>query len=291
MGEVTDVSCLLDARAELGEGPIWDGSIGRMLWVDILSGTIHSTRLSDGDDLVLDVEIPVGAVAPRVRGGWALATGIGFRLLDMKGFTQTDLNLGMGPDMRMNDGACDRYGRFFAGSMAYVADTPVGELMVLEPDKTVRTVLTDVTISNGIGWSPDEDLLYYVDTPTRRVDVMDYHPETGEVENRRTLFEFGELAGAPDGLTVDNDGCLWVAAWGGWAVHRITPGGKLDRSVRMPVSQVTKPGFGGESGEVMVVTSARIDLSEEALEDEPQAGGFFVVDAGVAGPFGNPYSG
>jgi sugar lactone lactonase YvrE len=180
----------------------------------------------------------------------------------------------------MNDGKCDRAGRFFAGTKAD-DDTPqAGALYRLENGE-VTQLLDNVTISNGIGWSPDERLMYYADTPTGRIDVFDFDATTGEPTNRRRFVDIPQDAGLPDGLCVDADGAVWVALWGGAAVHRYRADGELDRVLRLPVSNVTCPTFGGKDLDVLYITTARTD--------EPGSGALFRCRPGVTGQPANPY--
>ncbi|SEF54820.1 Sugar lactone lactonase YvrE [Nonomuraea solani] len=238
-------------RARLGEGPRWDASTGTLLWVDIPAGLVH--RLDGDSQETIDVGQPVGVAVPREQGGLALAVRDGFAVLaDGRLTVVAPVTAAERPGNRMNDGACDRAGRFFAGTKAE-DDTPgAGALYRLDPDRTSRRVLDGVTISNGVGWSPDERLLYYVDTPTGRVDVFDYDPATGEMADRRTFAELPQ----PDGLTVDATGHVWVALWGGGAVVRLRPDGGHDLTLEVPATNVTSCAFGGAGLDELYVTTA-----------------------------------
>jgi sugar lactone lactonase YvrE len=187
------------------------------------------------------------------------------------------------PGNRMNDGACDAAGRFWAGTMALDERPHAGALYRLDPDLTVHTMLTEVTISNGIDWSLDGRRMYYVDTPTRRIDVFDFDVAAGAIANRRTFVEVPADAGLPDGLTVDAAGFVWVALWGGAALRRYGADGTLERVVPLPVTHPTSCAFGGAALDELYVTSARIALTAEERKRQPQAGGVFRVRPGVAG--------
>jgi sugar lactone lactonase YvrE len=191
-------------------------------------------------------------------------------------------------DLRMNDGACDPLGRFWAGTMHLDETHGAGALYRLDANGNAATILTGVTISNGIGWCPDAEHLYFVDTPTRGVDVFDFDAASGAIENRRRVATIEDGAGGPDGLVVDVEGCIWVALWGGWAVRRYSPDGELLAIVDVPAARVTKPAFGGPELDRLYVTTAMPDAPDPV---QPHAGGVFVVDPGVRGLASAPYAG
>ncbi len=272
-----EVELVLDAHAQLGEGPIWDHRTSELIWVDILASEVHSFDPATGCDCAIDAGSHVGAAALRAEGGLVLAVRDGFATLEsgaggVRPLTKVDHH---GRQLRFNDGRCDGRGRFWAGTMAYDGSRGAGTLYRLEPDHRVAAVLTGVTISNGIGWSPDERLVYYIDTPTGCVDAFDYEPEAGELGRRRQLVRVEAAEGSPDGMAVDAEGCLWVALWGGSAVHRYDPQGRLERIVRLPVSQVTSCAFGGADREELFITTASTGLTAEELHRQPHAGGLF----------------
>lgn len=291
---MTDFELVLDARAQLGEGPVWDVARRRLLFVDIMRGRVHEFDPATGGDRVVEVGQPVGAVTPTARGDWLIAARDGFFRLD-PGSGTTSLVAAVEADVpsnRMNDGCCDARGRFWAGTMAI--DPPrgrVGSLYRLDPGGAVTRVLSEVTISNGIDWSPDGRLMYYVDTGTSRIDVFDFDPETGGAENRRPLVHVPADRGHPDGMVVDAEGFLWLALWAGGALHRYAPDGRLDRVLETPVTHPTKCAFGGPELRDLYVTSAWIDLSVAARERQPHAGGLFRCQPGIAGQPPRPFAG
>ncbi len=239
----------------------------------------------------MDVGIDVGAVAVRASGGLVMAAADGFRSLEADG-SQTVLAEveADDPGMRMNDGKCDRHGRFWAGTMAYDEGGPagLGTLYRLDPDLSVRTMLDGVSISNGIDWSPDDRVMYFIDSLTRRVDGFDFDVDDGATSNRRTLIEVEASVGFPDGMTVDTNGDLWVAVWGGSRVVHYAPDGSKRGMVGFPVSQTSSCAFGGADGRDLYVTSAARGISEES---EPEAGSLFRARPGAEGQAPNSFGG
>lgn len=276
---------VLNAQAQLGEGPLWDDRRQRLLFVDIMRGHVHEFDPATESDRLHMIGQPVGAVALTTRGDWVLATKSGFSRLDPEtgdvspvATVEADQ-----PKNRMNDGNVDSRGRFWAGTMGMGGLRDRGALYRLDPDGSVTRILTGVSTSNGIDWSPDDRLMYYVDTPTGRVDCFDFEVETGTVRNRRQFVTIPPDQGSPDGLVVDADGHVWVALWKGGAVHRYAPDGRLDQVVRFPVTLTTKPAFGGSDLGDLYVTSAWIELKDDAHARQPMAGGVFRLRPGAKG--------
>ncbi|GAA2245604.1 SMP-30/gluconolactonase/LRE family protein [Streptomyces indiaensis] len=258
------------AEAELGEGPTWDAAAGRLLWIDILGSRLHTYDPATGRRTLRRTEQHIGAVKPRTGGGLVLNLRDGVGLLDPDG-TFRWLHHEPVPGRRANDAAVAPDGSLWAGTMRYDEAPGGGTLSRLTGDGTAEVVLDDVAVSNGTGWSPDGRLMYYIDTPTRRVDVFDH--ADGRLSGRRTLAVIEENAGFPDGLTVDAEGCVWVALWQGSAVRRYTPDGELDRVIELPVALVTACAFGGDGLTDLYVTTARVGLAEPPA----LAGSLFVV--------------
>ena len=280
---ISNLTELAVPRSTLGEGPCWDATAGALYWTDIPANRVH--RLADGHHRHWEIGRPAGAVLPRASGGLVLAARDGFLALDPASGALTML-AAVEPDIpgnRMNDGACDRAGRFFAGTMADDEAPAAGALYRLDPDHRVTRVLAGVSISNGIDWSPDERLMYYVDSPTHRVDVFDYDPGTAAFGNRRTFVHAGGGDVVPDGLTVDSEGGVWVAMWGGSQVRRYTPAGTLTLSMDLPAANVTSCAFGGPSLRTLYVTTAAGPGSS--------GGGLFACQSAVAGLPANPFRG
>jgi sugar lactone lactonase YvrE len=263
-------------EASLGEGPTWDVGSSTLLWVDILASEVHRYAPARDDDAVLAVPQHVGAAKPRTGGGLVLNLRDGIALVDRDG-TRTWLVYWARDGVRGNDAAVDAAGRLWAGTMRYDEGAGGGWLTRVAPDGSAKVMLDSVTISNGLGWSPDGTRMYYIDTPQRRVDVFDFDPGNGQISYRRPLCAVEDTSGFPDGLCVDADGCVWVALWGGAAVRRYTPEGALDREVQLPVDQPTACCFGGPDLSDLYVTSARTGLSEAALTARPLSGSVLVL--------------
>ncbi|MFI0349462.1 SMP-30/gluconolactonase/LRE family protein [Actinomadura sp. 9N407] len=257
--------------AALGEGPTWDAAAGRLLWVDILGCEVHAYDPATGTDgVVLKTAQHVGAVKPRAAGGLVVNLRDGIGLYEPDGSFRWLVEL---PEdgRRGNDAAVGPDGALWAGTMAYDERPGGGVLRRVRPDGQVTTVLDDVTISNGIAWSPDGLLMYYIDTPTGRVDVFDFDPGTATLHGRRP-FAAVPPPGSPDGLTVDAEGHVWVAVWAGGRVLRFAPSGTVDRVVELPASQTTACAFGGPDLRDLYVTTATV-----GADDRAHAGSLFVV--------------
>lgn len=276
------VEAVVAAGAELGEGPVWDARTSRLVWIDILSKRILLTDVRTGASEVIEVPLHVGAVVPRAAAGFVAALQDGFWVVgDGPAYRITPVAEAK-PGLRFNDGKCDPAGRFWAGTMAYDQSNGAAALYRLDPDGRATLVLDGVTISNGLAWSLDGRTMYYIDTPTQRIDAFSFTPATGEVSHRRSLIRIPPELGAPDGMTIDAEGGLWVALWGGGAVHRYLDG-RLDRVIKLPVSQPTSCTFGGEDLDELYVTSAWQGLSVKERQAQPLAGALFRVRPGVRG--------
>ncbi len=274
---------------ELGEGVFWDAARDSLVWVDILGGAIH--ELIDAVHRVHAVGAHVGVAAPRARGGWILAVREGFAALDPASGQVQILKRIEIPGTRMNDGNVDARGRLFAGTMLDSEEPNGGRLYRLDPDLTVSVVLDPVSVSNGIDWSPDGRTVYYVDSGTRAVAAFDFDEESGGWSNRRVFAQLEPGVGFPDGLTVDRDGCIWLAVWDGSQVRRYTPDGRIDRILQLPAPRVTSCGFGGPDLATLYITTARVGLNASVLEEHPLSGSLFAFDPGVTGTARQPFVG
>ena len=283
------VELALELQMTLGEGAFWDGARGAMVWVDILKGEIH--ELAGSAHRVHRTDTHVGVAAPRARGGWVLAVREGFGAFDPDTGHFEILTRVEVPGTRMNDGNVDRRGRFFAGSMLYTEEAGGGRLYRLDPDLSVVAVLDPVSVSNGIDWSPDGRSVYYVDSRERTIARFDFDEDTAAWSNVETFARLGDGEGFPDGLTVDSDGCVWLAVWDGAQVRRYTPDARLAEVFQIPAPRVTSCGFGGSDLATLFVTTARVGLSASQLQEYPLSGSLFAIRPGTSGSARNVFAG
>jgi sugar lactone lactonase YvrE len=270
---------VLDARAVIGECPLWDSRVGVLWWVDIPAGVVHRYEPSHAVDYTINVGQDVGAVALRSQGGLVLALRNGFAVLDGDGAVASIARLDEDdPRLRLNDARCDSRGRLWSGTLRDDFASGVAALYRLDPDHSLHRMLDGVTISNGLDWSPDGAILYYADSATGAVDAFDFDVERGILGSRHQIVQLPLDLGIPDGLTVDVEGFLWIAVFGGGQVRRHAPDGRLDTVIELPVRWVTSCGFGGSNLERLYVTSGR-----ERDPDAALAGGLFCAEPGVRG--------
>lgn len=287
MTTTLDVEVVLDAHAAVGEGPVWDQRSNRLFWVDIMGHKVHVFDPATNRDSSVDVGQPVGAAALREQGGMVLALRDGFAVLDddlgnLRWVARVEEDI---PTNRMNDGKCDAAGRFWAGTMAFQPELVHGQgaFYRLDPDYRVTRVVEEVTLSNGLDWSLDNRLMYYVDSTSQQVDTFPFDLATGALGPRSTAITIPKNEGLPDGMTVDAEGGIWVALHGSGTARRYLPDGTLDRIVRLPVRMVTCPAFGGPDYEDLYITTMNYGMTADALRDEPLAGAIFRCRPGVKG--------
>jgi sugar lactone lactonase YvrE len=278
--------------AYLGEGPRYDGARDEVLWVDILAGVLRRATLDLGSLRTIatyTLDIPVGAAAPCADGsGWLLAAGTGFHHVAEDGTVSfvADAEPGRAEHVRMNDAVCDPRGRFIAGSMAYDETPGAGTLFRLDADATVTALRVGTTVSNGLAWSPDGTALWWADSGAAEIRRFAYDLDDGAIDAGAAFLSYPPGRGVADGITIDDEGCLWVGLWGGHAVRRHAPDGRLLEEISLPVSNATAPCFVGST---LLVTTARKGLTPDQLVQEPLAGHVFAVDVGVTGRPTTPY--
>jgi sugar lactone lactonase YvrE len=277
-----DIRVAVPARADVGEGPVWNPETGALHWVDILAGHINTSDLDTGATTTHTVPTFVGAATRRVTGGFVAATTDGFAEVGDDGTYRPRVDL-LPDGIRMNDAKCDRHGRFWAGSTAMDFAAGQGALHVLDPDWTSRVVLDRISQPNGIGWSPDDSVLYLVDTAELLVLAFDVDRATCALTRRRVLREFPGTTGIPDGLSVDAAGCLWVAMWGGGRLVRLAPEGDLLAELPVPVTQPSSCAFVGPGLGTLCVTSARRGLDLAPDDDGVDGSVLAISGVGVAG--------
>jgi sugar lactone lactonase YvrE len=282
MTRTLEAEVAVPAQCQLGEGPVWDVSRGLLWWVDILAGHVYAVDPVSGTGDRFEAGDAVGTVGLTRSGGLVLALADGFALAGADGQDLTRVP-GFSIDrtaLRFNDGKPDPWGNFVAGTMAWnESGNPPGSLYRLSPDGEVTELFGGVGLSNGLDWTDDRRLFYYSDTTIGRVDVFDCDPDTGELSGRRPFVD----AAQPDGLTLDAEGCLWLAVWGSGEVRRYTPDGRLDTVVRLPAWQVTSAAFGGPDLSTLYITCAWEGLTPAERAEQPHAGDIFALTPGVQG--------
>ena len=271
----------------LGESPVWQADEQALYWVDIRRSRVYRWEPGSAGFRVLETDVAITCLRPRVRGGWVAATGSGFAFWDSE---RRDVDLIAHPQAELahtwfNDGAVDCAGRFWAGTASTGKEgstPPDGALYRLDPDLSWRQADSGFTISNGIGWSPDDRSMYFTDTLRSTIYVYDFDPLSGAIDDRRCFVQIPVQDGYPDGLAVDSEGCIWSALWGGWKVARFDPHGRLVEEVRLPVANVSCCAFGGADLKDLYITSAR-PASEQDLRRQPLAGALFRARVQVRG--------
>jgi sugar lactone lactonase YvrE len=275
----------LEVKAKLGEGPVWDEREQELLFVDILGQRVHGFCPGGRAHRSFDVGRPVGAVVLREDGGLVLAAHDAFWFAESDGSQMVPLGefRADGQRVRFNDGKVDPSGRFLAGTLQWQESNAMGSLYMLAADGSVVTLLEEVRGSNGLAWSPDGTVLYYIDSPSLTIDAFSVELGTGRLSARRVVARVE--GGNPDGMAIDDEGLLWVAVWDGCRVDRINPAdGRRVAVVRVPTRNVSSVAFGGPLRDELFVTTARAGLNNNALSAEPYAGDLFTVRLGVTGP-------
>jgi len=272
---------LLSTQNRLGEGPRWHPVEHILYWVDIESKQIHRFDPVRAAHDQWSFDTTIGCLAFREQGGLILATGKGFQFWKPGESPEPILDPEAGKtDARFNDGAVDPQGRFWAGTIASGASSA---LYRLDSDLQIKRMIDAVTISNGIGWSPDGDTMYFTDTLRYAVYAFDFDGPSGEISNRRVLISTEGEEGVPDGLAVDREGCIWSARWGGWKIVRYDPLGRMMQEIPVPVQQPTSCTFGGPDFKDLYITSAWTELSAQERSSQPHAGDLFRLQVETPG--------
>jgi sugar lactone lactonase YvrE len=282
----------IDVGDHLGEGPHWDDRSGELLWVDITEGRVHAWSPASGHVRTELLSGEVSAVIPRASAsGHVVAAGHRLAIRDGKGertlaIVEQDLQ-----DNRFNDCKCDPQGRLWAGTMSKRRAPGTAAVYRLSAGGEIERVIADTTLSNGLAWSPHGDTMYFIDSTTQRIDAFDFDAPTGDVSDRRHLVEIDPDDGLPDGMTVDAEGGIWVCLFGGAAIRRYTPDGRLDAAIALPTTNPTSPVFGGPDLRTLYITTARHRLTPDQLAAEPLAGAVLTLGPGVQGLPGNRFAG
>ena len=274
-----DVECVADTRSLLGEGPTWSPRDGALYWVDILTPSVHCYDTIKRVDQEIKLGAMVSIAIPKATGGLLVATPAGLMTLDvasksLSAFCHPESER---PGNRYNDGKCDRMGRLWIGTLDMGTAANRGNLFRVDADGSWKKMDSGFTVANGLGWSPDNKRMYFTDSVRRTIYAYDFDLRPGLISNRRPFITLDASDGTPDGLTVDEDGCLWVAVWDAWRVSRYSPQGRELLRIRMPVPRPTSCCFGGASLDTLYVTSASVRLNADALAAAPQSGALFAI--------------
>jgi sugar lactone lactonase YvrE len=268
-----------DVHADLGEGPVWDDQHQQLIWVDMTAGRLHCYSPDSRRDHAVELGRTLGSLVPDGRGGLVIAAQGGLFRLDQRGELELLLPLEETPGSFLNDSCCDPAGNLWVGTTTEAEVPGAGALYRVSRDLSVTRMLGDMTIPNGLDWSPDGTTMYFADSPTRRVDAFPFDPATSRLGKPVAFVCFAPGEGVPDGLTVDAEGAVWVALWGGWSVRRFTPAGQLDLVVDVPAEHVTSCALGGPALTDLYITTA----SGTAHDGQATAGGLFRFRAAQAG--------
>ena len=275
---------ILNARARLGECPLWDADRQQLFWVDIYNHRVHQFDPATGQDRYFDTGEVVSAIAQADNNQLLVALRSRLAFLDIEtGHTTplTAIEFAHPMETRLNDGKCDPQGRFWIGSCSEISGQAA--LYRYDPDGSLHLMETELTIANGLGWSPDGLTFYLTDSAQYKIFAYDFEADTGSIHNRRVLVDLSREAVEPDGLAVDAQGNLWSALWDGWAVARFDSSGNELARIKMPVPRPTSVAFGGKSLQALYITSASVELSQKAIQQYYTAGDLFYLPTQATG--------
>jgi sugar lactone lactonase YvrE len=274
--QICGVKPLLDRRFMLGEGPGYDDRTDSIFWVDIKTGSFLLWNRKTRKLREIQTGQYLGAAVPVKRGGYLAAMTTGIYHVDGRGLTFICRPEELRDNLRINDAKCDPAGRFWFGTIGLFENAPEGSLFRLDPGGSCCRVLSGPRVSNGLAWSRDGKIMYYIDTPRKGVDAFDYDPQSGAISKRRRIINFP--ARIPDGMTIDEEGKLWVALWGSGCIVRCDPeNGNIVGKIMVPAVNTTSCCFAGENLDILVITS-----SGEGFDD-PLAGRVFYAEPGIRG--------
>ena len=268
-----NIRAISEVISDLGEGPIWSADTNSVTWTDITQNTFHTADIDTGKTMSFGVPSMVGAIAHSKDGGYIAATQKGFARIGVDG-KYSPLHSFLPDDMRMNDGKVDPSGRFWAGSMALSFEKGRGSLYVLEKDNSYRSILDDITLSNGMGWSPDAQYFYYIDSVPGVLKRFDYDLYTGHISNPKDLITFDSSSGIPDGMSMSSDGKIVIALWDGGRIEIYEPSGEKVSEITLGVSRPTSCTFAGPNRDILIVSTASQGIDQA---DEPLAGKILAV--------------
>ncbi|MDZ8052660.1 MAG: SMP-30/gluconolactonase/LRE family protein [Aulosira sp. ZfuVER01] len=274
---------ILEVRTRLGEGPCWHQDEQLLYWVDIYNHRVHQFNPATNAHKFFDVGEVVGCIAPAGTNRLIMAQRRRLAFLDTSNSKVTPILTieDNEPDTRLNDGKCDAAGRFWFGSMN--TSGPKGCLYRYDPNGSLHKLETGLTISNGLGWSPDNNTFYLTDSPLKTIYAFDFDAETGSISNRRVFIDLNTESFYPDGLTIDGEGCIWSAMWDGWCIIRFDPSGKEMMRVIMPVQRPTCCTFGNADLMTLYITTASVGLSEAEIQNSFYSGDLFSLPTKISG--------
>lgn len=282
------VECAVQCADILGEVPLWCGRTRRLWWIDVRRPALQFYERATGRFTAqrLHPDLITGAIALREAGGFVLATVNGFYLYDpasgQEAIPISNPENGR-PGMRLNDGKCDRRGRFWVGSMHDVKREPLGTLYRLDADHSCHSMLDGFVLPNALSWSPDDRTMYFADTHTQIIWAFDFDIDDGVISNRRVFKDWTHQTGRPDGATVDAEGYIWNCMVVSGQLVRLAPDGRVDRIIQLPVTNPTCPAFGGDKLDTLYITSHSQRFTPAQQAREPLAGALLALDVGVRG--------
>ncbi|MFB2553727.1 SMP-30/gluconolactonase/LRE family protein [Ensifer soli] len=276
---------LLAAQTELGECPVWDADRNTLFFMDIIGQTLHAYDWASGKDRVMPLPALGGALALSRDGRLIAGLQTGIHTIDPLSGAVTFLvdPEPDKPDHRLNEGKCDPQGRFWVGSISILGRFPTGCLYRLEKDGRVTQVLDRISVPNTLAWQPDGQHMLFADSVTKQVWRFRYDAETGAIGERKVFIDTSDYKGMPDGIAVDADGGVWIAEFGGGAVHHYSAQGKLEGTVRVPASQVTSCVFAGPDLDRLVIITTKRLLDDRARQEQPHSGDLFIIEPGISG--------
>jgi sugar lactone lactonase YvrE len=296
-----EVRCIFNACSALGESALWSPKEKALYWLDQMRPEIHRFDLATGRDVRFCLDLPpqLGGLVPCKGGGLVLAAADGITLLspDMKHRTALVNPIQGSPNISFNDAKCDRQGRLWAGTTDRMETEALGRLYRVDSDGTTVPIADGFICSNGPSFSPDGRIMYHTCSHERLINAYEIDLESGQAFNRRLFAQIDPSNGVPDGSTVDSEGYLWSTHWGGWRITRYAPDGSIDREIEMPVKNITSCAFGGESMDILFVTTASIEfdknrwvfMDKAGFDAAPMTGGLFAIDVGVRGLPESPF--
>ena len=284
--------CIPDTKGDLGEGLLWDERNETIMWVDAFKKIINVWNPATKNLNSQEFDSIVTSIAKRESGGYVVAAGLKLIELDndLKVTKSTPLEMPF-DNVRTNDGNVDINGNYWVGAFANDAKPNQGNLRRISPNLDSKVFLKDITIANGMDWSPDNKICYYIDTPTKKVSRFKFNTETSELEGELEAIDVSQYSGAPDGMCVDALGNLWVAFWGGGCVRSFSPSGELLAQVDVAATLVTNCAFGGPDLSTLFITCAVASYEDFVKGDEPLAGSLFKADVGAQGRLQNNFAG